>query len=101
MAFGWQDLWLRRDQQAARLLEQGEANAAAERFQDPAWRATARYQAGDYAAAAEGFTGRDADSRYNRGNALARAGRLEEAIAAYDQALEQQPGHEDAVSIGN
>ena len=95
-AFSWQDLWLRPDQQASRLLEQGEASAAAERFQDPRWRATARYQAGDYAAAVEGFTGKDADGRYNRGNALARAGRLQEALAAYDQALQQQPDHADA-----
>lgn len=95
-AFGWQDLWLRPDQQAASLLEQGNAGAAAERFEHPAWRATASYQAGDYAAAAEGFTGEDADSRYNLGNALARAGRLQEALAAYDQALAGQPGHEDA-----
>jgi Ca-activated chloride channel family protein len=95
-AFGWQDLWLRPDQQASRLLEQGEAAAAAERFRDPGWRATARYRAGDFAAAAEEFNGEDPDSSYNRGNALARAGRLPEALAAYDQALQQQPGNEDA-----
>lgn len=95
-AIGWQDLWLRPDQQASRLLEQGEAAAAAERFQDPRWRATARYRAGDYAAAAEGFTGEDPDSSYNRGNALARAGQLQEALAAYDKALQQQPEHKDA-----
>jgi Ca-activated chloride channel family protein len=95
-AFSWRDLWLRPDQQASRLLERGEVSAAAERFQDPHWRATARYQAGDYAAAAAGFTGEDADSRYNRGNALARAGRLQEALAAYDQALQRQPDHADA-----
>ena len=95
-AFDWQDLWSRPDQQASRLLQQGEAAAAAERFRDPDWRATARYHAGDYAAAAEGFNGEDPDSSYNRGNALARVGRLPEALAAYDQALQQQPGHEDA-----
>ncbi|MGD8311488.1 MAG: VWA domain-containing protein [Gammaproteobacteria bacterium] len=95
-AFGWQDLWWRPDQQASRLLEQGEAAAAAERFQDPDWRATARYRAGDYTAAAEGFAGNDPDSSYNRGNALARAGRLQEALAAYERTLQQQPDHADA-----
>jgi len=95
-AFEWQDAWLRPDQQASRLLEQGEATAAAERFADPDWRATARYRAGDYAGAAAGFAGADADSHYNRGNALARAGHLQEALAAYDQALQQQPAHADA-----
>ncbi|MCB1683774.1 MAG: tetratricopeptide repeat protein, partial [Pseudomonadales bacterium] len=33
---------------------------------------------------------------YNRGNALAQAGELEAAIAAYDQTLASQPDHEDA-----
>jgi Ca-activated chloride channel homolog len=95
-AFGWQDLWMRPDQQASRLLERGEAKAAAERFQDPHWRATARYQAGDYAAAAAGFDGDAPDSLYNRGNALARAGHLQEALAAYTAALDRQPDDGDA-----
>jgi len=38
----------------------------------------------------------DADSLYNRGNALARLGRYEEALRSYDQALSRDPGHEDA-----
>jgi Ca-activated chloride channel homolog len=95
-AFSWQDLWLRPDQQASRMLEQGEAAAAARRFQDPAWRATAQYRAGDYAAAAQSFGGQDADSQYNRGNALARAGKLQEAKAAYEAALARNAGDEDA-----
>ncbi|MFL6587604.1 MAG: tetratricopeptide repeat protein [Luteimonas sp.] len=37
-----------------------------------------------------------ADAAYNRGNALARLGRFEDAIAAYDEALSQQPGMADA-----
>ncbi len=95
-AFGWQDLWQRPDQQAHQLLQQGDARAAAERFEDPRWRATALYQAGDYAAAAKAFSAQDPDSLFNRGNALARAGQLQQALAAYDQALQQQPDHQDA-----
>jgi len=95
-AFGWQDLWLRPDQQASRLLEQGDATAAAEHFQDPQWRATAHYQAGDYPAAAKGFDGTQPDSVYNRATALARAGQLQEALTAYQQVLEQQPDNTDA-----
>ena len=39
-----------------------------------------------------------ADAAYNRGNALARAGRLQEALAAYDEALAREPGMEDAIA---
>jgi len=95
-AFGWQDLWLRPDQQASRLLQQGDARQAAERFQDPHWRAAAQYQAGDYETAAQGFGNDGADAAYNRGNALAHAGKLQEALDAYDAALAAQPEHADA-----
>jgi Ca-activated chloride channel family protein len=95
-AFSWQDLWLRPDQKASRLLAQGDAAAAAARFEDPGWKATAQYRAGDYAAAAKSFNAPDSDSAYNRGNALARAGKLREAIAAYGAALKRDAGNEDA-----
>lgn len=39
-----------------------------------------------------------ADAAYNRGNALARAGRLQEAMDAYDEALGLEPGMEDAIA---
>ncbi len=61
--------------------------------------AEAAYRRGDFAAAARGFAGLPgADAAYNRGNALARAGRYEEAIAAYDDALGQSPGMPDAIA---
>jgi len=89
-------LW-RRDQQAAQAFDAGRHAEAARLFEDPAWRAAAEYRAGDYQAAIETLGERsDALSQYNRGNALAQAGRLEEALAAYDRVLEQDPGHEDA-----
>ena len=39
-----------------------------------------------------------ADAAYNRGNALAKAGDYDAAIAAYDEALRQQPGMDDAIA---
>ncbi|MEO5659459.1 MAG: VWA domain-containing protein, partial [Polaromonas sp.] len=76
------------DYQAWRLLEAGEAQAAAAGFADPRWRAAAHYRAGQFDQAASVLAGaRDAESCYNRGNALARQGQLTGALAAYDAAL--------------
>lgn len=96
-ALTMRDLWLRPDQQGMRLLESQQPAEAAERFDDPRWQGYARYQAGDYAGAAEQFAkGDTAADHYNRGNALARSQELEAAIEAYDQALELDPELEAA-----
>lgn len=90
-AFEFDNLWLRPDQQGIKLLEHQPAKAA-ERFTDQQWRATALYLAQDYPAAAELFALSDtAEAHYNRGNALALAGALPEALKAYQQALSQAP----------
>ena len=96
-AFSWDDLWLTKDQQGQRRLAEGNAGDAAELFADPLWRAVANYRAGRYAGSAEGFAGQEeTDNLYNLGNALARLGQFETAIAAYEQVLEADPGNEDA-----
>lgn len=96
-AAGWDDLWLRQDQQAQRLLQQGQAEAAANTFTNPLWQGQAQYKAGQFEEAAETFARfDDADSHYNRGNALARAGKLEAASAAYAAALQRNPQLADA-----
>lgn len=57
------------------------------------------YRHGDYAGAQRAWQSLPgADAAYNRGNALARAGRYEDAIAAYDEALRLQPAMADAVA---
>lgn len=96
-AQSWPDAWLRPDQQAARALEGGDAARAARLFEDARWRAAAQYRNGDYADAAktlEPFAG--AGDWYNRGNALAHAGDLQQAVAAYRRALELAPDNADA-----
>ena len=96
-ALGLDDAWLTKDQQAQRELNNGDAKKAAEQFQSPEWKASAQYRAGDYAGAAEAFSKIDtANAHYNRGNALAKAGKLEEAIKAYDEALKRDADLEDA-----
>ncbi len=96
-AFEWQELWLNRDQQGMRLLNQGDPAAAAGRFGDADWAATSHYRAGEFEQAEQLYRGRDhADAWYNRGNSLAHAGDLPGAIEAYEEALQRQPGMEDA-----
>lgn len=96
-ALEWRDLWLRKDQQGAAALAAGDAAQAAQLFQDPAWKGSAQFQAGDWAGAADSFAKAEgADADYNRGNALARAGKLQDALAAYDAALASAPSMEDA-----
>ena len=76
------DLWKRADQQQHERMEHG-ADA---------------YRKGDFAAAEKDFAGIDsADAFYNQGNALAKQGHYDEAIAAYDRALELRPKMEDAI----
>ena len=57
------------------------------------------YRRGDFQAAQRQFEGvNDAEARYNLGNALARQGQYDAAIAAYDQALALRPAMPDAVA---
>ena len=77
---GW---WRRADQQQhARMAEGVQA-----------------YRNGDFAAAEQAFAGQDsAEALYNLGNALAKQGKYDEAIGAYDRALRKQPGMADAAA---
>lgn len=96
-ALTWDDLWATPDQQAIRHFEAGQAAQAATQFEQPDWRAAAQYQAGDYEKALETLRNKGAkDAAYNRGNTLARLGRLEDAVDAYDRALADNPDNDDA-----
>jgi Ca-activated chloride channel family protein len=93
----WDDIWMTRDQQAQRKLQQGEVADAVELFENPDWRAVSQYRAEDYAESAAAFAeNEDTRSLYNLGNALARQGELESAIDAYEQVLEVDPDDADA-----
>jgi Ca-activated chloride channel family protein len=75
-------LWQRRDQTEHVRLQRG----------------VEAYRGGDYKAAMSHWAELPgADAAYNRGNALARQGRYDEAIAEYDRALRQRPGMVDAI----
>ncbi|HDZ09042.1 VWA domain-containing protein [Pseudohongiella sp.] len=96
--FDIRSLWLNRDQRGVHYLEEGDPYTAATLFETPEWQGAATFRAGDYQAAINAFSqGDDIDSIYNLGNALAFAERLEEALAAYDRVLAQDPQHADAL----
>jgi Ca-activated chloride channel family protein len=93
----WRDLLRRPDQQAREALRRGDAARAVELFTNPAWHTAALYQAGRFSESAAAWAKLDTpDAHYNRGNALAKSGQLEQALAAYEQALALAPNHADA-----
>jgi len=95
--FSWGHLWQTPDQRAQTLLEQEQYASAAKTFKRKDWQAIANYKNGDFAAAAKQLEGTtDATSLYNKGNALAMSGDLEQALKAYEQVLVAQPDHADA-----
>jgi len=96
-AFSWENMWERSDQQAMKALEQNDPKKAATLFEQPEWKGIAQYRAGDYEKAEKAFSESDSpEGHYNRGNALAKLGKYQEAMASYQAALAQRPEHEDA-----
>lgn len=90
-------VWLSDAYEAHRLFDGGRYEEAAGKFDDPSWKGAAFYRAGDFEAAAEAFAeASGTESVYNHANALAKSGKIEEAIAGYEAVLQQQPEHEDA-----
>jgi Ca-activated chloride channel family protein len=93
-ALGWQDLWQTKDQQAQQAYKKQDFATAAEQFENPDWKVASQYKAGDYEKAVENL--KTVSNAYNQGNVLAKAGKLEEAIKAYEKALEINPNDSDA-----
>lgn len=93
----WDDVWLRKDQQAYRALIEDDVAKAASLAQDPDLSGEAWYRSAEYANSLGAWEkSESADAHYNRGNALALMGDLDGALDAYDQALAMEPGMEDA-----
>jgi Ca-activated chloride channel family protein len=96
-AFDWQQLWQRSDQRGAQAFGEADYATATQQFQDPRWQASAHYRNGQYAEAAKLLEqAESADDWYNQGNALAKSGRLADALSAYNEALQLNPEDQDA-----
>ncbi len=91
---GW---FLNNNQEAMRLFEQKDYEAAAHKFENAQWRGAAAYKSGDYEQAYKDFSvGDDVTSLYNQGNALAKSGKIDKAIEKYEEVLKKEPNFEDA-----
>ena len=91
------NLWSSPDQKAMTAFNKGNNKEAAEKFTQPDWKASAQYRNGDFEAAVKTLeNSSDSKSLYNKANALARLGKYEEAIKAYDSAIENDASNEDA-----
>ncbi len=98
-AFEWQQLWQRSDQRGAQTFIEKDYATAAQQFKDPRWQASALYRNGQFDEAAKLLQQPEsADDWYNQGNALAKSGRLAEALNAYNEALKLKPQDQDALT---
>lgn len=96
-AFEWNHLWLNEDQRAKQAFDRGQLVEAEKAFNNEQWKAVSAYRDGNYEHAQALFSKLEtADAYYNAGTTLAKMEQYDDAIQAFQKALEKQPEHEDA-----
>lgn len=89
--------WLNDNQEGLNAFRQGDFATAENKFQDTDWKGAAYYRQSNYEAAYQEFAkSNDTTALYNQGNALAKGGKIAEAIKKYEEVLQIAPDHEDA-----
>jgi len=91
------DLWLTPDQQGRLLMQRGDYNTAATRFESPLWKATAYYYGEEFMLAAEYFSRSDTDDAlFNEANARAHGRDYVRSRNRYDRLLARNPDYPGA-----
>lgn len=90
-------LWSSPDQKAMKAFNAGDNENAASLFTRAEWKASAYYRSRDYESAVKALESTsNSNGYYNKANALAKLGQYQDAIKAYDSALELNENNEDA-----
>lgn len=85
------------NQDGIKAFAEGNYETAAKSFERQDWKAASYYRNGDFEKAVQAYQSvSGSDNLYNLGNALAKAGKIDEAIKIYEKVLAQNAQHEDA-----
>ncbi len=85
------------NQEAFKAYKNGDYATAVEKFENENWQASSYYKLGDYQKSYELFAkDNSVTGLYNQGNALAKGGKIADAIKKYEEVLKINPNHEDA-----
>ena len=94
----FEELFLNKNQIAKQKFDKGNYEESTKLFTEPKWKQAAEYKSGNYKQALQDSKDlKTSDDWYNRGNILARLGKIDEAIASYEKAIKLDVNNEDAV----
>ncbi len=94
----WSNYLYNKDQRATKLLDNGDSASAAALFSDDKWAAIAHFRNGDYQQVVSTLAPyEDVQSLYNKANAQALNGDLEDALQTYNRVINLAPDNEDAI----
>lgn len=85
------------DQKGKQAFDNEDYVNAQNLFENKEWQAASAYKQGEYEQAVELYSQLNGlENTYNLGNALAKTGKLEEALEAYNEVLSDNPKHTEA-----
>ncbi len=93
-AFEWRSWFKNSDQKASEQFKAGEFDAAGQQFEQADWRAASQFKSEQYDDALQHYD--VVNDLYNKGNALAKMERYDDALKAWEEQLKANPKHDDA-----